>query len=884
MRTHKNDKQVVEKLANQDYSDWISGIRGILQQPESPLSLKNGTWTVHKRKEMWELLGAHLFDEHLNRFKEIAVDVLKEPDPKFELPPEERFAANVHGKVLRHSQGLRKGLSESLALLGTRPEAIKNCSSGKAEFVVVTSIREIFEDADWVLWGSLNSLLPTLAEAAPGEFLRAVENALKKDPCPFDGLFSQEGSGITGGNYMSGLLWALETLAWDEQYLVRVTVLLGKLASRDPGGNWGNRPANSLTTIFLPWLPQTIASVKKRKAAIQTLLRESPEIGWKLLLDLLPNQHQSSGGCQKPMWRKIIPDNWEKGVTNKEYWDQISSYANLAVEAAKGDFVKLNELISNLDNLTEPSCEKLLEYLGTEEIVGSSEERRTPLWTALVRFAIKHKNYSDAKWALSPELVERIEQVAKNLAPENPLNRHSRLFNQYDTELYEARGDYEEQREKLEERRQEAIREIFEYGGFEAVFDFAQDVSHTRSAGFSFGVVADESQDVLILPDLLQREDDKTDEFVSMFVLGRYKSQGWKWVDKIDTRNWAKPQIGRFLSYLPSTTKTWEYSKELLGEAEGEYWTRASVNPFDSESNLDYAVDKLLEYDRPNEAISCLYGILHNKKPLDASKAVAALLGAVNSDKRRHPMDIYNTVEIIKALQTAPDINKDDLFRVEWAYLTLLTGPGREASPKLLEQKLASEADFFCEAIRVLYRSKKEPKSDKESTEQEKAVASNVWRLLHDWKTLPGTQDDGSFSASDFNKWIENVKKQCEESGHLEVALSTIGGVLIHYIADPDGLWIHRAIAEALNAEDAGRIRHGFSIGTANSRGVHFVDPTGNPEKELAAKYRQQADEVENETYFRFADTLRSLAASYEEEAKRIIEEHKDRQETEQGD
>ena len=122
------------------------------------------------------------------------------------------------------------------------------------------------------------TLLPTLAEAAPGEFLTAVEKALRKIPCPFDKLFSQEGSGITGGNYMTGLLWALETLAWDEQYLVKVTVLLGKLASHDPGGNWANRPDNSLKTIFLPWLPQTIASVKKRKVAIQTLQKECPKI------------------------------------------------------------------------------------------------------------------------------------------------------------------------------------------------------------------------------------------------------------------------------------------------------------------------------------------------------------------------------------------------------------------------------------------------------------------------------------------------------------------------------------------------------------------------------------------------------------------------------
>ncbi|MGZ6208389.1 MAG: hypothetical protein ACXWMS_12660, partial [Syntrophales bacterium] len=100
--------------------------------------------------------------------------------------------------------------------------------------------------------GSLNDLLPTLAEAAPGEFLSQVERALQQTPCPFDNLFAQEGKGISGRNYMTGLLWALETLSWSDKYLSRVAIILAELASHDPGGNWANRPANSLVTVLLP--------------------------------------------------------------------------------------------------------------------------------------------------------------------------------------------------------------------------------------------------------------------------------------------------------------------------------------------------------------------------------------------------------------------------------------------------------------------------------------------------------------------------------------------------------------------------------------------------------------------------------------------------------
>ena len=112
-------------------------------------------------------------------------------------------------------------MAESLALLGNQPDALTNCSQDKPETVAIIALHEILENADWVLWGSLNNLLPILAEAAPNMFLNTVEPALQQSPCPFDQLFSQEGNGITGENYLTGLLWALETLAWDAEFLVR---------------------------------------------------------------------------------------------------------------------------------------------------------------------------------------------------------------------------------------------------------------------------------------------------------------------------------------------------------------------------------------------------------------------------------------------------------------------------------------------------------------------------------------------------------------------------------------------------------------------------------------------------------------------------------------
>jgi len=332
---NKADREIISQLVKEDYYDWITKIREVLLQSESPLSLKNGIWSVAKRKELWQTLGQRIFDDHLDRFKQSIVTVLKERDPQFKLVPGERFAASIHGKVMKHSNHLRRGLAESLAILGNTPGTLSHCSLDKPGVITLLSVREILDNADWELWGSLDYLLPFLAEAAPEEFLKAVEDALSMSPCPFDILFSQEGDAFTGRNYLTGLLWALECLAWEEQYLVRVTLTLGELAMHDPGGTWSNRPASSLRTIFLPWFPQTKGSVEKRKVAIEAIGKEFPEVAWRLLLGLLSQMHQMSMGTHKPSWRASIPEGYPEKVTQQEYQEQVSIYSDMLVEMAK---------------------------------------------------------------------------------------------------------------------------------------------------------------------------------------------------------------------------------------------------------------------------------------------------------------------------------------------------------------------------------------------------------------------------------------------------------------------------------------------------------------------------------------------------------------------
>ena len=167
----------------------------------------------------------------------------------------------------------------------------------------------------------------------------------------------------------------------------------------------------------------------------------------------------------------------------------------------------------------------------------------------------------------------------------------------------------------------------------------------------------------------------------------------------------------------------------------------------------------------------------------------------------------------------------------------------------------------------AVFRSRIEDNATKEPTDQQKKIATNAYRLLQNWRTPPGSQKDGTYNGDVLTNWLKRVKVACKESGHLEMALTMVGHVLIHTPPDPDGLWIHHSTATALNDRDAKYMRDGFRTALFNSRGVHGFT-SGREERALAQKYRGQADEVESH-YHRLANSLRELAVSYEYDAER---------------
>ena len=201
------DRSIVEAIAGRTYDEVVAGYVGLSGQPDAPVRKIGNRWRLVCHEEAWELLSPYLMRDDLHRFRDVTARTLAEASPKFDLPSGERYLANIKGKALPHSDVVRVGLSQTLGLMGRRPQHTE--AGANTQELANYIVGQILAHAnDWRLWATLGSRLTILAEAAPEVVLDRIEDALDSETAPFVELFRQEGDGLFGGGCPhAGLLW-----------------------------------------------------------------------------------------------------------------------------------------------------------------------------------------------------------------------------------------------------------------------------------------------------------------------------------------------------------------------------------------------------------------------------------------------------------------------------------------------------------------------------------------------------------------------------------------------------------------------------------------------------------------------------------------------------
>jgi len=882
---NKNDCARIAQLADIPYNEFEQRLHRWAIGNDPPVHRVGNVWQIVSRQDTWSLLSQFINASVLERFGEVATEVLKEIDPRFELAPEKRWMAKVYGKATRYSGLLRYGLAEMLAMLGSYGDRdCQNIGIHSVQDQVSYWVRQILmEDMSGQHWGSLAKELPLLAEAAPEIFAEAVETSLQGENPPVMDLFVEEGD--MGGCLHAGLLWALEGISWKLEYLARVVRILAKLARLDPGGRYMNRPCNTLREIFRGLRPQTKAPLDERLKIIDSLIRFEPESAWKLLLDLLP---EGGGGISAPIYRPAFRDwdeGWKAGVTQTQYHQHVAAIADRILKHVNEEpNTRWLEVIKKLPQLPEEVLD--LAVIQLREFIDSpvlTDIAANGIRDELREIVSRHREFSDAQWALPKKAVDQFDGLYQSLIPDDLVTRYKFLFDHPLPHLPDPtpHRDHEQRERLIEEARIEALEKIWAALQASGIEGLAAIAKLPWSVGSSLGNTnfVDKIEDLVL--GWLDNENSSLVQTAMAYASSKYM-QNHEWLGTIRKRYtgiWSDKIWATFCLGLPFKEALFNFLETLTEGAKKHYWENVRRYYLQDEDAkyANWIIQKLLAHRRPLAAIDAaaqyMYTIARDTG-LDGDLLARALELAATDPADHETTPIisinYDIVKVLKTLQSNPDIDRKRLARIEWMYIRILRR--NDMVPVALLDEVLKDPVFFVRLICFAFKA--DPPIEDEfsnlSPELRKRQAENAWHLLELVDRLPGQGDDQEISAAQLQGWIEKAREECAKRNRKVIGDEYIGKLLSRSPPGSDGIWPHQAVRDLLEQYETRDVERGIEVGLYNKRGVtsRALGEGGKQERELAEKYQHQADKIKH-MWPRTAAMLKRIADSYKRDAAR---------------
>ncbi len=878
--SNESDKAVLSLLANDiEYDQLENKLADLLLLSDSPVwSIGHMRGLVSKIDALYAI-NKRLVWRDIKRFLDLAEQILSEDDPSLDLPEEQQWAAGIYGKTREISSALRKGISESLVLLAVYGNSLFRDRLGHdIEIKIGQIIKSLLTPLTTRKLEAQSNDLPVYAEAAPEIFLQILEEDLNSSQPQSLGLMRSVQSGLFGRNPRTGLLWALESIAWSPEYLIRTVRILAELAQPVINDNWVNKPIESLSAIFRFWMPQTTAPLKARIAVLEYLVRKYPNITWSLCFEQF-NAHSKVGTYSyKPRWRTGAHGAGDP-VGGEERQEFRLKALEMALDWRWHTADTLGDLVSCIEqHLPEEFEDRIWELIETWNHTATDRERailrekvRTSVFT---RRARKNKNKS-----LEPD--SRAHKIYLLLKPSDIVIRHEWLFKKqwveesYD-ELEEEVPDYKARSAKIEALRRNALTAIMSERGLEGVLDLASRGECANLIGGLLSTILVEHHEVLKLGADILALGPLADSQVRQSVISGLL-HGLVYGDKADLiiRLIKDREMSEILSLLlqaPFTRVIWDIVETLDTAAQGSYWKAVIPNFSRDEElgHLQYAIDHLIGVNRPRAAFIHVQYDLAAIPPKLLFKMITAI--ATNSDESpgTYQLDRYHIAEGFKLLTESGEIPVDQMAGLEFQFIEVLSG--EETGIPNLEKHIEAHPELFVQAVAMAYKrtdggeDPKELRAPNQQVQEQRAIAA--YNLLDKLSAIPGHDKQGELDHEEIENWVRRVRELAEELSRRDICDICLGKLFSNAPIGKDGIWPYEPVREAIEQIATDKFSSGVCTGLYNARGVQWRGEGGDEERQLAEKHDNWAKSLEF-SYPRVSEIHRQMGKSYRRDAMR---------------
>ncbi len=850
------DRALVAEVAGRPWEELERDLRILADQPDPPVLAIGACWKAKAIAELFLVMAPRITKGEVDRFLDVAQRVLSERDPALD-PTKTDDVLPFTADRFSCSDVLRRFLADALprlAVLG--PGSLR--AEPHLEARIRAMVRDLLENADAERWLSLSDRLPALAEAAPDEFLEAVDGRLE-----------------AAAAASHGLRWALAVLAWSPDHLGWVADLLARLRQRDLSDPYGIAPHDLLLDIFRPWFPQTNASWDQRRKLLVVLAEKYPDVVFEIFLEML-RIHDTASEGPYPAWRddwlRRIPFPHEDLGRARDNSLARGWAADRAIALAEGNPDRLAKLVERLDGLRAIGREEaLLAALACFARTNPPDEARVHLRSAVAAaISLDERDWKKPFPFRASALP--LARLWRALAPRDIVARFAFLFHAHSRLPGHFRDFYAEERTGWRQR-VAAVRAIHRLEGVPGIFRLAEAAKWPGLVGGAAVRAGIDPSELVVEAfargAFAQGMDGPVETCVVVAIRNASPS------DRRAAVEMLLPELERLGRPAEERARPFAFDpddpalRDLL-EAQPES-VRAAVRLLVPRTAEDFRA--LLAAGRPAAAMNAL--ARRSTPPPDAPwleilETLVEIGPEPGADASELPYSVY---QALQRLEADPSVDRNRLARVEFDLLDLLGGDAKALTVQSLWTRLTADPGFFVELLTLAFRAEGEP--PRELDERDRARAERAHRLLL-WLTwycrrFPGRRDDGTVDPKILERFVDQARELARAAGRLTICEQTLGQLLARSPEDPDGHWPCEPVAALLDRPELGEVRRGFVIGVFNARGVRSgkLDEGGNQERELAERFRSRA-RAWSARCPRTAATLRRIADRYEAEAVRF--------------
>lgn len=871
----EGDKEILEKISDKSFNELEKIFNNYIQVDDTPFwSIGDYRGLTSKIDVLFAIKSA-ITEEDINHFLQIAKDILSEYDPALDLEKEQRYLANIYHKNRKYTNRLRENILETLILLAVYGQSWFNLDmQGKISYLIHEILTPL---TNRVLESNVDNF-PMYAEVAPNEILSIIERDLRSETSSIITLLEPISGTWFQGSSRTGLLWALEKLAWHPDTFARSVYILAKLSETEIQDNLSNKPINSLKHIFRVYRPNTCASQEQKLEVLQVMKRKFPNVAWHIFVSIINDAYQAFiVENHQYKWREnaIYSELDESSMIEfkKSVFEMMISYQDYSMDKLI-DFV---ELLYMLDDFRQNQFWYLVDNLLEKDSLSEKDK-------AELRENIRQKRNYTLK------LTQQGKQIYQKLEPKNLIEKHLWLFKSDWIELSEDDVDneiidYHKKQEIIKEKRTSALKEIFQHNGIDGILSlFIQgNCSYFGTDILVNSVFSDKDIKEILEKssvDFLKSNEKYNDysHFISnMFYSIPNLEQKRNLIGDL-TSHLSENEKLRLYLILPFNQWVWLFVDLLDKNLREKYWFEVKPHHCQTDEELKIAISHLLSVKRGKVAFHLAKYHLEKIDIYTLCQILEDLLkNNTNKDSEYLPSQFYFK-EAFKLLNSSNIIDYKDKVYLEFGYINMLKEYGNiklaDYAPNL-SQYIFEHPEFFAEIISFVY--KREDGIDdfnkgNYTDEQVSNLRYKYYSIMDDLSFPNLNKEECKIEIEKLINWIYQVRKLCKESDRLEITDLQIGKILAHSPVDSeDNIFPCNIIRDIMEEIQSESILDGANTGIYNSRGVvtKSLNEGGQKEYVLANQYQEWANQLKNTHPFVANYLLQKVADTYFYEAKR---------------